>query len=82
MLKYNLTSTLNEDKNDKPDARNKSVKLLLKYAQVTEFPLIPHISIVQSLRSISTSTLELVHKQDKIPYFFVILNTVRKNLDL
>ncbi|MDB9485733.1 hypothetical protein PN492_04090 [Dolichospermum circinale CS-537/01] len=35
------TNTLLITNTHKPDARNKSVKLLLEYAQVTEFPLIP-----------------------------------------
>jgi DNA polymerase-3 subunit delta len=35
------TNTLLITNTHKPDARNKSVKLLLEYAQVQEFPLIP-----------------------------------------
>lgn len=35
------TNTLLITNTHKPDARNKSVKLLLEYAQVYEFPLIP-----------------------------------------
>jgi DNA polymerase-3 subunit delta len=40
----------------KPDARNKSVKLLLEYAQVKEFPLIPQWrtqALIQQARTLA-----------------------------
>ncbi|WP_039200214.1 MULTISPECIES: DNA polymerase III subunit delta, partial [Aphanizomenon] len=50
------TNTLLITNTHKPDARNKSVKLLLEYAQVTEFPLIPQWqtqALIQQARTLA-----------------------------
>ena len=54
--KITSTNTLLITNTHKPDARNKSVKLLLEYAQVKEFPLIPQWqtqALIQQARTLA-----------------------------